>query len=311
VQWGDDWFGACADRIASVEREVTEGKKVIENLRKQTEELQRATSERALENKEIAKRNALQDKSDDYLKGLREEVALLRVSKEEQSGILAARTAVGELAQNEARALLIEKDKIAKQEEEKKNAEALVKSSADYVKSLREQVALLSATDATRAGVEAGQNTLGGDTAIATQLLKEKKDLADKEATTKRLTDLKQNELNKLEEERILLQQGAEAAQAFRLAKQGLSEADAKSIARQQAELDKLKESKKPGAVVKQDIPELKAFESRVLTRGGSGEDPSKITARGMTEAVKELQALNKKLMEQRKDQLTLKVVKR
>jgi hypothetical protein len=282
----------------------------------------------------------LQDKSDDYLKSLREEVELLKATKEEQAGILALRNAVGAEAQAEAKALLLEKERIATEAEAAKQREtdnqkaiqeqeAIAKGSADYVKSLREQLELLKATDTERAAIQAGQKTVGADTAAAAALLAEInsiKTLADfekmreaelqkiqgeKESDAKRLADLKQSELDKLEEERILLQQGAEAAQAFRLAKQGLSEADAKNIAKQQAELDKLKEANKPGKAIKQDIPELKAFESRLLTRGGSGEDPNKQIARNTMDSFKELQALNKRIMEQNRNQLTLKVVKR
>jgi hypothetical protein len=337
ASWFPEWLQGNNDLM---EDQLKTAREKLQVLSDQRDEVHAERLAREAANKEIEKQNALQDKSDEYLKSLRDEVELLKATKEEQAGILAIRNAVGQQAQEEAKALLLEKQRIELEQEatkqreadaqkEKQDQENILKASFDYVQSLKDQLALLKATDSERAALQAGQKAVGTDVAAAEALLKEidsiktlaefekmreselQKIQGEKEADAKRLADLKQNELDKLEEERILLQQGAEAAQAFRLAKQGLSEADAKSIARQQAELDKLKEANKPGKVVKQDIPELKAFESRVLTRGGSGEDPSKITARGMTEAVKELQALNKKLMDQKKDLLTLKVVKR
>jgi len=332
-QWGADWFGAGSDRIASVEREVSEGNKMLEVLRSQARELERATSETTLANKELAKKNALLDKSDDYLKTLREEIELLRVGKDEQISILALRNAIGDAAQEEAKALLLEKQTIQEREAANQKAiqeqESITKGSESYVKSLRDQLELLKATDAEKAGVQAGQKAVGGDVATATGLLKEieaitslaefekmreaelQKIQGEKEADAKRLADLKQSELDRLAEEMILLKQGAEAAKAFKLQKQGLSEADAKSIARQEAELEKLKEAKKPGANIKQDIPELKAFESRLLTRGGSGEDPAKATARNTLDMYKEMQILNRRFAEERKQLLSVKVVKK
>lgn len=333
ASWVPEWIQGNND---AAELRLKTDREALQVLMDQREEVRKERLEREAANKEIEKKNQLQDKSDEYLVSLREEIELLKASKEEQASILAVRNAYGDEAQAQAKAMLLEKLRIeqeqeaAKQkEEDNKKAiadqEAITKASAQYVTSLREQLEVLKATDAERAGIQAAQKAVGDDVGTATALIKEidgikslaefekmreselQKIQTEKETDAKKIADLKQNELDKLEEERILLQKGAEAAQAFRLAKQGLSEADAKSIARQQAELDKLKEANKPGKLIKQDIPELKAFESRLLTRGGSGEDPSKMTARNTLEAVRELQALNKKLMEQ----ITLKVVKR
>ena len=112
------------------------------------------------------------------------------------------------------------------------------------------------------------------------------------ENDSKRVEQLKQNELDKLEEERILLDQGKEAAHAFNLEKQGLSKADAENIAKQQSELDGQKKKSNPD--VRNSPTELRATESRLLTRGS--EDASKFTAQNTAQATIELKALNVKM---------------
>jgi colicin import membrane protein len=77
-----------------------------------------------------------------------------------------------------------------------------------------------------------------------------------------RLDDLLRKENERLEQQRIELEKGAEAAHAFALEKQGLSKADAERIAKEQAAIDELKE--------KDNTVDLgtQAVESRLLTRG-------------------------------------------
>jgi hypothetical protein len=91
----------------------------------------------------------------------------------------------------------------------------------------------------------------------------------------KSIEDLKQKELDKLEEEAVLLTKGKEAAHALRLEKQGIAKEDAERIAAAQAEIDKLKQLES----AKSERPQnLQAVESRLLTRGASTEDPAKKT---------------------------------
>jgi len=103
---------------------------------------------------------------------------------------------------------------------------------------------------------------------------------------------LKKRELERLEEERILLERGAEAAHAFRLEKQGMAKADAEAIAAEQARLNNLK--KRPDQLTSSESPDLQAFESRLLTRG-PGADKDAIIAKN-TEA---MAAEQKKMSEQ------------
>lgn len=87
------------------------------------------------------------------------------------------------------------------------------------------------------------------------------------ERDKQRVQDLLEKEIDNLKRQRIELEQGAEAAHAFALEKQGLAKADAERIAAEQAEIDKLKEKKQQqaGGLFGGD---LVAFESRLLTRG-------------------------------------------
>lgn len=294
----------------------------LDILQKQQSEIHSEKLERELANKEIEKQNALRDKSDGYMKNLRDEVELLRASKEEQAGILAVRNAIGDEAQEEAKRLLLEKDAIAaasvaakeKEAADKKviaDQEGITKGSADYVKSLREQLALMKATDDQKAGVTSAQKAVGGDVATATGLLQEievikkadeAKKKADDDAKQRAQTavQLKETELQRLEQERILLTQGAEAAKAFALEKQGLSKSDAASIAKQEAELEALKkrqEMAKSGKGGKPEFDEIKgagpvvATESRLLKRG-SVEDPSVMVAKNTNRMVEQNEQL-------------------
>jgi hypothetical protein len=321
-EWDDAWQ-ITGDRKAFAEQakaDVLEDEKRLKTLKDQALEIRKLTNGRAEENKALAEKNALQDKSDEYLKGLREEVQLLQASKEEQAAILAARNAYGVGAVLEAQDLLLEKERIALEAEAAKQREAdnqkaiqeqesIAKASASYVQSLRDQLALLKATDDQKAAIQAGQKAVGGDVGVAAELLKEieliktvtnfekmaqeerNRIQTEEETAAKRLADLKQSELDKLEEERILLTKGAEAAQAFRLVKEGLAEADALDIAKQQAELERIKEANKPGKVVKEQATTNQAFESRLL-RSGPSDDAAKMTAQNTAIAAAALKRL-------------------
>lgn len=94
------------------------------------------------------------------------------------------------------------------------------------------------------------------------------KELADAEfAAVMNAEKAFQSERDRLAEQKVLLDKGAEAAHAFRLAKQGLSEEDAKSFAKQQTELDKQKQVQEKLKARETAAP-LQAISSRFLTRG-------------------------------------------
>jgi len=77
-----------------------------------------------------------------------------------------------------------------------------------------------------------------------------------------RLADLLQKENDRLEQQRIELEKGGEAARAFALEKQGLSRADAERLAAEQTAIDEMKARDRTTTLGTQ------ALESRLLTRG-------------------------------------------
>jgi hypothetical protein len=221
--------------------------------------------------------------------------------------------------------LIAQRDELARLTNERTVANAELKKQNDlqdkseaYVETLRQQLAVLKATNDEKAGVVASQQTVGGDTAEATRLLKEidaiaakaeaekiaadeqKKLDADKENNAKRLKALKENELRKLAEEQILLNQGREAANRFALEKQGLSKQDAASIAKERERLEQQKEAneelaKQAGAKpLAQQASVNTVFESRLLTRGPA-DDAAKFTAQNTANALAELKMMNQR----------------
>jgi len=165
---------------------------------------------------------------------------------------------------------------------------ALKKQNDSYIKSLSDEVELLKQSKDQRAGIEALQKS-GGDAQAAAKietLLKEKdaliavaeqekKNQADAEkamdkqiADAEKIANIRKDELTKLEEQRILLTQGKEAAAAFALEQKGLDKATAAKIAAEQTKLDTLGEKQKEQA------PQS-AVQGRLLTRG-PGDDIAK-----------------------------------
>lgn len=88
----------------------------------------------------------------------------------------------------------------------------------------------------------------------------------------KRIADIRDNEIAKLEEERILLTEGAEAARRFALERQGIDKDSAARIAAAESELDKLKETGPDSVEIGQQ-----AVQSRLLTRGPAEKGIDKI----------------------------------
>lgn len=124
----------------------------------------------------------------------------------------------------------------------------------------------------------------------------EKQRAIDKQmADAKRIADLKQAEFANLERQKILLNEGEEAAHAFALAQKGLDEATANRIAAEQASIDKAVEEK--NAKSASFTVGIQATESRLLTRGPAEKGIDKIAAnteKMITEQVKTREAISK-----------------
>jgi len=120
----------------------------------------------------------------------------------------------------------------------------------------------------------------------------------------RKLEDIKQREIDRLEEQRILLEQGAEAAKAFSLEQQGLDKATAERLAREGAVLEerrKQAEEEKAGGTGTQQVG-TQAVQSRLLTRGPAERGIDKIakSAEKHTSLLSEIkEALGKQLKSQ------------
>jgi len=275
--WSEEWADTSKATRAELNKQIADGEKFIEVLQKQTLELKRSTDETAIRIK--ARKEELKQEEE------------TKRSKED-----AAKKAIAD-------------------------QESVLQGSANYVKSLREQLDVMKATDEQRAGVMAAQKAVGGDVAEAEGILKEmeaikaaedakrkaddaqKKADQDKEQAALKIVQLKESELQRLEQERILLTQGAEAAKVFALQKQGLSKEDATSIAKQEAELERMKKKQemlnKPAE--KPEFEEIKgagpivASESRLLKRGAS-DDPTVMVAKNTNKMIEQNEALREEI---------------
>ncbi len=120
----------------------------------------------------------------------------------------------------------------------------------------------------------------------------------------KRLQDIEQREIDRLKEQRILLEQGAEAAKAFALEQQGLDKATAERLPREGAAIE---EQRKKIAEDGKGVPSsqqvgTQAVQSRLLTRGPAERGIDKIakSAEKHTSLLSEIkEALGKQLKSQ------------
>lgn len=163
-----------------------------------------------------------------------------------------------------------------------KEQQVIQQGNERYLQALERELELLRAkTDQERISAQAGQAIQGDDeirarveALLQEKLAIEKKNEAEKNAAAEskrnaeefenamqRIADLRDSELARLEEQKILLTQGAAAAKSFALQQQGLDKATADRIANEQELLSKL------GKDV-QATPELQAEQGRLLTRG-------------------------------------------
>lgn len=194
---------------------------------------------------------------------------------------------------------------VEKERAERAAEQQALQTSKEYVESLREQLALLQATGQEALNVQAEQSgAVGADVGEAAMLLEqieaqkalieaekeaeaERKRIAEEaEAKSKRIQELRDNELEKLEQERIALLQGKEAADAFALAKQGLSQADAEAIAAARAEVELLrtqKQEQEQNAKARDSAMSQpqQAQLSRFLTRGNTDDKTAKLVELG------------------------------
>ena len=107
-----------------------------------------------------------------------------------------------------------------------------------------------------------------------------------------RIADIRQNEIDRLKEESILLNEGAEAAKRFSLERQGVDKDSAARIARAQAEFEEAKKGQ--GGPSSVSIGS-QAVQSRLLTRGPAEKGIDKI-AKNTEQTVEALDRLAREL---------------
>jgi len=204
----------------------------------------------------------------------------------------------------------------------------LNKKNTDYIKSLTEEVALLKASKDQRAAIESLQKT-GGDTQAAAKveaLLREKDALNEKKeaeklaadeekkaaerkiADSKKIDDLKKSEIQRLTEQRIELEQGAEAARKYALEQKGLDSATARKLASEEAAIEKLR-TEKEQKIDSQDPQQ--SVQGRLITRGVGTEEVGKKQLAVQEKMVKELEKIRTKLPLSTSDSITYEVVGR
>jgi hypothetical protein len=287
-EWADAWqiTGNRKAYAEEAKKQIEIDKQRLEQAKSMRDELRRELSDRKAINDQIRADNAAAEKA------------------EQEAAAAKANLIADEAAAEQAR----------------------IDRSDAYLDSLSKQLGLLEAAAAGKEalyGETAAQNVYGDAAQFEAEqllaqidMLKEKAELEKKAATeaeriaakaeadAQRIEDIKKNEIARLKEQRIELEQGAEAARAFNLEQQGLDKSTAQRLAAEQAALEKEKEAKdekerlekkEADKIAKAETakpPGLQAVESRLLTRGKS-EDINLKIADNTRASLKELQKIN------------------
>jgi len=130
---------------------------------------------------------------------------------------------------------------------------------------------------------------------------KKKKDDDQEAQRIQRIADLQASEIDRIKEQKILLEEGEEAANRFRLEQQGLGKEAAARIASEQAALDR---QKKQGELAKKlaEKPQLISVEQRLVSRGVN-EDTQKDIAANTLKTVERLEDVAAAIRDQSKPQ--------
>lgn len=242
--------------------QLEQDKERLKLLQEQQKEIERLLTIEA-EREQIRKKNAGLDSDEQYLKTLDKQISMLEAIKADSQ--IDLQVNVGGLTEVEKikqEIALIEQRKsgLATLQEQAKQSTSGFVSDTGFDGAKEAEAKLLQIK------ILEKQNEL--EKVIAEEKRQRLKELADAEfAAVMNAEKAFQSERDRLAEQKVLLDKGAEAAHAFRLAKQGLSEEDAKSFAKQQIELDKQKQVQEKLKARETAAP-LQAISSRFLTRG-------------------------------------------
>lgn len=329
---GGMFSNQASERAANrkqIEAEIEERRKTLQMLNDERQSVADVSSERAKDIEAIKKRNAELDKEDSYIAGLEKQLELLKAkneSQEEFNAATAAQNAVTDEGRKKAEALLAgieEQNRIA---EEKRNAEAEAKKARDNdirqqeaMEALywRELDALVIRREEFEKGAEAAKKEQlirqGMDTALAAEIAAKEaalnaeiKAADEKKQREEQLATLREKTLADLEQQKILIEQGEEAARSFALQQEGFAKEEADRIAAQEKGLKDKEKEKELQKKLKQEPGPLTAVESRLLTRGPQVNPLIEIANKQLSEQ----QRIAKAIETQNKErQLRLKIV--
>jgi hypothetical protein len=291
-------------------------------LMQQRQAIAELTNERARDVEEIKKRNSELDKEDSYIAGLEKQLALIEArnkSQEEFNAATAAQNAITDEGRAKAEALLASIERQNQLAEEKRNADAEAKKAKDdeirQQKALddlfdRELDALKIRREAFENGAEAAKKMAlmyeGLSPDIAGRIAAEEAALTaleEKKQREEALSELRKKTLADLEQQKILIEQGEEAARSFALQQEGFAKAEADRIAAEEKALKDREKEKELQKKLAQGPGDLNAVESRLLVRGGG--------TNSMLQIAKEQLATQKRqteLLEQQKNDRPLRI---
>ncbi len=227
-EWSDAWqiTGERKALAVMAEEQLKQDQERLAVLKSERDEILRTTGEQSRLNAARKAANEAKDKSEAYIDTLAKEVEYLKATRDEQIKLDAVRNTTLE-DRNEAEQLLKERDAIlAKIEAEK-----------------------LLMDERKRAAEEQKRN--------------QERAIQDAEREAQSIADLVRSEFERLEVQRIEIEQGREAARVQELKNKGVSEGTAQQIAAEQMQLDMMKKLLEPPKDTK-----LTATEGRLLTRG-------------------------------------------
>ena len=267
----DEWNAAwqiTGDRKGFAEQaklQLDNDKERLKQLQEQEKEIQRILGIEK-EREETRQRNAALDADAKYLEGLDNQLSMLQAIKEDSQIELGSGSNIERL-QKEIELLEKQKDGIAAIREQARQSTSGVVIEAPEGNP-QPQIDTAKEAEAKLVAIKL----------IEKQTELERLQREEKKAALKEIADLEFNsvmaaekafiaERDRLAEQKVLLEQGAEAAHAMRLAKQGITEEDAKSFAAQQAELDNQKQVQEK-MKARESAQPLQAVSSRFLTRG-------------------------------------------
>lgn len=222
----------------------------IEKLRKEAEGMEARIN---LARKEVEDRKAANDSA--WFKGNSSEE--LKIAEQQLATILKNKEALDK----ERESLEASVSARAKEVEARKASNAAADRSDAFVDSLKQELSLLEAvTEAEKRKVMAGRNAPTRSNEAAA--IQERIDaLKQEQSEQKRIEAAQDRELDRLELKRIEIEKGKEAAKAYALQMEGMSEEFARNIAAREAAMDAMSKSKPDKS------PQM-AVQGRLLTRG-------------------------------------------